>query len=166
MILGMTTYTAVHVLLSLIGIGSGLVVLQGLCTARPMIRSTALFLSSTLATTVTGFFFPYHGFTPALGVGIVSMVVLVATLYARYRRHLTDAWRWVYVVGAVVAFYLNAFVLVVQSFLKIPALHALAPTGSEPPFVVAQAIVLVLCAVAGVIAVRRFHPATLHPLPA
>ena len=103
MILGMTFFTAVHVLLSLIGILSGLVVLVGLCTANPMNAWTLLFLISTLATSVTGFFFPFHGFTPALGLGIVSTVILATAISARYRFHLAGAWRWVFVVGAVAA---------------------------------------------------------------
>jgi uncharacterized protein YggT (Ycf19 family) len=159
MILGMTTFTAVHVLLSLIGILSGLVVLFGLLTADPMNRWTPLFLATTLATSVTGFLFPLRGFTPALGVGILSVVVLAATISARYGLHLRGAWRWIYVVGAVAALYFNSFVLVVQSFLKIAVLHALAPTGSEPAFVVAQGIVLAFYLVTGVLAVKGFRPA-------
>jgi uncharacterized protein YggT (Ycf19 family) len=157
MILGMTTFTAVHVLLSLISILSGLVILFGLLTANPMNGWTRLFLATTLATSVTGFFFPFHGFTPALGVGILSMFILAATIAARYTFHLEGVWRGVYVVGAVAGLYFNSFVLVVQSFLKIPVLHALAPTGSEPAFVLAQGIVLVFCAVTGFLAVKRFH---------
>jgi len=157
MILGMTTFTAVHVLLSLIGILSGLVILFGLLTANPMNGWTLLFLATTLATSVTGFFFPFHGFTPALGVGILSMFILAATIASRYTFHLEGVWRGVYVVGAVAALYFNSFVLVVQSFLKIPVLHALAPTGSEPAFVLAQGIVLVFYAVTGFLAVKRFH---------
>jgi hypothetical protein len=161
MILGITTFTAVHMLLSLIGILSGLVILLGLLTADPMNGWTRLFLATTLATSVTGFFFPFHGFTPALGVGVLSMFILAATITARYGLHLRGAWRWIYVVGAVAALYFNSFVLVVQSFLKIPALHALAPTGSEPAFVLAQGIVLAFYLMAGFVAVKRFHPAAL-----
>ena len=159
MVLGMTTFTAVHVLLSLIGILSGLVVLFGLLTANPMNSWTLLFLATTLATSITGFLFSFHGFTPALGVGILSMFILAATIAARYRFHLDGDWRWVYVVGAVAALYFNSFVLVVQSFLKIPALHTLAPTGSEAAFIVTQGIVLAFCLVTGFRAVKRFHPA-------
>jgi hypothetical protein len=159
MVLGMTPFTAIHVLLSLIGIVSGLVVLFGLITANPMKGWTLLFLVTTLATSVTGFFFPFHGFTPALGVGILSVFILIAAIAARYRFHLTDAWRWVYVVGTVIALYFNSFVLVVQAFLKIPGLHVLAPTGSEPAFALTQGIVLVFYLVTGFLAVKRFHPA-------
>jgi len=95
MVLGMTTFTAIHVLLSLIGIVSGLVVLFGLITADAMRRSTLLFIATTLATSITGFFFPFHGFTPALGVGSVSVVILIAVIVARYRFSLANAWRWV-----------------------------------------------------------------------
>jgi hypothetical protein len=159
MILGMTAFTAIHVLLSLIGILSGLVVLRGLCTANRMDGWTLIFLATTLATSVTGFFFPFHGITPAIIVGILSVLILAITIVARYSAHLTGAWRWIYVVGAVVAQYFNSFVLVAQAFLKIPALHALAPTGSEPPFAVAQGIVLLFYVITGVIAVKRFRPA-------
>jgi hypothetical protein len=158
MIFGMTTFTAFHVLLSLVGILSGLVVVVGLLSANSMSGWTLLFLGTTLATSVTGFFFPIHGLTPALGVGILSILILVPTIAARYSFHLVGAWRWGYVVGAVTALYFNSFVLVVQSFLKIPALHALAPAGSEPPFVLTQGIVLAFYLVIGFLAVRKFHP--------
>jgi hypothetical protein len=156
LILGMTTFTAVHVLLSLIGIV--LVVLFGLLTANLMNGWTVLFLATTFATSVTGFFFPIHGFTPALGVGILSMFILAVTIAVRYGFGLTGAWRWVYVVGVVAALYLNSFVLVVQSFLKIPVLHTLAPSGSEPAFTVTQGIVLVFYVVTGFLGVKRFRP--------
>lgn len=159
MILGMTTFTAVHVLLSLIGILSGLVVVFGLLTANPMNGWTLLFLATTLVTSVTGFLFSFRGFTPALGVGILSMFILAVTIAARYSFHLAGAWRWIYVVGAVAALYFNSFVLVVQSFLKIPILHMLAPNGSEPAFTLTQGIVLVFYLVTGFLAVKRFHPA-------
>jgi hypothetical protein len=158
MILGMTAFTAVHVLISLIGIASGLVVLSGLRTANPMNRWTLLFLATTLATSLTGFFFSFHGITPALGVGVLSMFILAATIAARYVFHLAGAWRWIYVVGAVAALYFNSFVLVVQLFLKIPVLHTLAPTGSEPAFALAQ-VVLMFYFITGFLAIKGFHPA-------
>jgi hypothetical protein len=158
MILGMTTFTAVHVLLSLIGILAGLVVLLGLLTSNLMNGWTVLFLATTFATSVTGFFFPIRGFTPALGVGILSVFILAVTIAVRYGFGLTGASRWVYVVGAVAALYLNSFVLVVQSFLKIPVLHTLAPSGSEPAFTVTQGIVLVFYVVTGFLGVKRFRP--------
>lgn len=156
----MDTFTIIHVIISLIGILSGLVVLCGLFTANRMNCWTRLFLVTTAATSVTGFFFPFHGVTPAIILGILSLVVLAPTIAGLYAFHLAGSWRWIYVVGAVVALYFNVFVLVVQSFLKVPALHALAPKGSEPPFAVVQGIVLVLFILAGIKAVRRFYPVT------
>ena len=162
MVPGMTTFTAIHVLLSLVAILSGLVVLFGLITANAMSSWTLLFFVTTLATSVTGFFFPFHGFTPALGVGILSVLILIAALAARYRFHLMGAWRWVYVVGTVTALYFNSFVLAVQAFLKIPGLRVLAPTGSERPFALAQALVLVFYVVTGALAIKGFRRATLR----
>jgi hypothetical protein len=158
MILGMSTFLFVHVLLSLIGIFTGFVVLYGLLTAQRLDGWTLWFLITTLATSVTGFFFPFHGFTPAIGVGIVSVIVLLFAIAARYSFHLAGRWRAIYTVAAVFALYLNTFVLVAQAFQKIPALHALAPKGSEPPFAIAQGIVLLFFVVAGVLSVRRFRP--------
>lgn len=156
----MDTFTLVHVALSLVGIFSGLIVLSGLLRAHPMNGWTLLFLVTTVATSVTGFFFPFKGITPAIMLGILSMIVLILAIMARYAFHLAGAWRWVYVVSAVIALYFNFFVLVVQSFLHIPALHVLAPKGSEPPFAIAQGIVFVLFLVAGILAVKRFRPAS------
>ena len=152
------TFTLIHTVLSLIGIVAGLVVLFGLLRNNPLNSWTLVFLVTTVATTLTGFLFPFRGFTPAIGTGIVSSLVLAATLPARYTFQLAGSWRWIYVVGAVVSLYLNCFVLVVQAFLKVPALHALAPQGTEPPFVLTQGLVLVLFVIAGFLAVRRFHP--------
>ncbi len=158
MILGMTPYLFAHVLISLIAILSGLIVLYGMLASDRMDSWTLLFLVTTVLTSVTGFGFPIHGFTPGLGVGIISLVVLAPTLAGRYAFHMAGAWRWIYVAGAVAALYFNTFVLVVQSFLKVPALHALAPTGSEPPFAIAQGVVLLFFVVTGILSVRRFHP--------
>ncbi len=159
MILGMTTatYTLLHVVVSLIGIGSGLVVVFGLLKAKPLDGWTALFLVSTVLTSVTGFGFPFDHFLPSHKVGILSLVVLAVAILARYAFHLAGAWRWLYVVGAVVALYFNVFVMVVQAFEKAPALRALAPTQSEPPFLITQLIVLVLFVVLGIFAVNRFR---------
>lgn len=162
MIFGMTPFTFFHVVLSLIGIGSGLVVLLfGLLRARHLPGWTLLFLTSTLATSITGFMFPFVKFLPSHATGIVSLLVLAPTLYALYTRKLAGRWRWIYVVGAVISLYLNVFVLVVQLFLKVPAFKALAPTQADPPFAIAQGLVLLLFVVLGVLAVKRFHPATL-----
>ena len=154
----MDTFTLVHVVLSLIGIVTGLVVLYGLLTANRMDGWTLVFLFTTVATSVTGFFFPFKGVTPAIILGILSLVVVAAAITARYAFHLAGSWRWIYVVGSVVALYFNVFVLVVQAFLKIPALHTLAPKGSEPPFAIAQGIVLVFFILTGILSVKRFYP--------
>jgi hypothetical protein len=155
---GLAFFTLVHVVISLIGIFSGCTVVLGFITAQQVSKWTTLFLTTTLATTVTGFLFPFNGFTPAIGVGILSMAILVLAILALYKFRLAGPWRSVYVVSAVVALYFNVFVLLVQSFLKIPLLHALAPQGSEPPFAIAQGIVLLLFVVGGFLSVRRFHP--------
>jgi hypothetical protein len=158
----MITFTQIHVAISLIAIIAGLVVMFGLLTRKRLDRWTALFLLTTVATSVTGFFFPFHGLTPAITVGIVSMLVLAIALFARYARHLTRAWRGIYVITAMLALYLNVFVLIVQSFQKVPFLKALAPTQSEPPFLMTQIVVLVLFVVLSIVAAIRFRvaPAT------
>jgi hypothetical protein len=159
MILGMSTetYTLVHVLISLVGIGSGLVVMFGLLTGRRLDGWTALFLATTLATSVTGFGFPFDHLLPSHKVGFVSLVVLAVAILARYPFHLAGVWRRVYVICAALALYLNVFVGVVQAFLKVPALKAIAPKQTEPPFVVAQAVVLALFVVLGAVAAIRFR---------
>jgi len=164
MILGMTTSTfaLVHVLLSLVGIGSGLIVVFGLLTGKRLDGWTALFLVTTVATSVTGFFFPFEHLLPSHKVGIVSLVVLAVAILARYVFHLAGAWRRTYVVSAVIALYFNVFVAVVQAFLKVPALNALAPRQKEPPFLVAQLVVLALFIVLGILAVKRFHNDLVH----
>ena len=150
-------YTIIHVIISLLGIVSGFVVIFGMLNADPLNGWTAFFLATTLATSVTGFLFPFKGFTPAYAFGIISLVVLAAAIYGRYYGHLEGAWRWIYVVDAVLAQYLNFFVLIVQCFQKIPALKALAPTQKEPPFLLTQLLSLILFVVLGVVAVMRFH---------
>jgi hypothetical protein len=150
-------YTIIHVVISLLGILSGFVVIYGLHTANPLNGWTEFFLVTTVATSVTGFFFPFQKLLPSHIVGIISLVVLAAAIYARYYGHLEGAWRWIYVVGAVLAQYLNFFVLIVQSFQKIPALKALAPTQKEPPFAITQLVFLILFIVLGVAAVNKFH---------
>lgn len=160
MILGMSTetLTLVHVVISLVGIASGLIVLFGWLTGRQLGAWTTIFLASTAATSVTGFLFPTHGLSPALVVGTISLAVLAVAAFALYGRRLAGAWRGTYVVTAATALYFNTFVLVVQLFLKVPALHALAPHQSEPPFAIAQGSVFVLFAVASITAWKRFHP--------
>lgn len=154
---GLLLFTLFHVALSLVGIVAGLVVLWGLLGSKRLDGWTALFLTTTIATSVTGFLFPFRGFTPAIGVGIVSMVVLAVACYARYSMKMAGVWRLAYVLTAVIALYLNVFVLVVQAFLKIPALAALAPQQNEPPFAIAQGVVFVLFFAAGLRAAARFR---------
>jgi hypothetical protein len=161
MILGLSlsTFTTLHVVVSLIGIAAGLVMLCGMLNARPLPGWTALFLAATVLTSVTGFFFPATSLLPSHVVGIISLVVLAIALVALYLYWLDGAWRWVYVVTALAALYLNCFVGVAQAFQKLPALHALAPTQSEPPFLIAQVALLAVFVVLGFLAVKRFHPA-------
>ena len=153
----LSPFTKLHVVISLIGIVSGLVVMFGLLAGQKLNRWTALFLISTVATSVTGFFFPFHGVTPAIVVGIISVVLLAVAIVARYARQLAGHWRWIYVVCAMIALYLNVFVLVVQLFQKVPALKALAPTQSEPPFAVTQLVVLALFVLLTIVAVIKFR---------
>ncbi len=154
----------VHVALSLIGIASGFVVLLGLLGAKRLDGWTAVFLTTTVATSATGFFFPFHGFTPAIGVGVLSLVILGLAVHARYIFHLRGAWRRIYVVAAVIAQYLNVFVLVVQLFQKVPSLQAMAPTQSVPPFLVAQLFVLIMFVVLGIAGANRFRVEPLRAL--
>lgn len=165
MMLGMSlsTFTAVHVIISLIGIVSGLIVLFGLFSAKRLNGMTALFLLTTVLTSVTGFGFPFDHLLPSHKVGIISLVVLAIAILARYSFHMAGSWRWIYVVTATIALYLNVFVLLVQSFEKAPALKALAPTQSEPPFLIAQLVVLALFIVLTILAVKKFHPEAGRP---
>jgi hypothetical protein len=157
MIASMTTFTLFHVVLSLIGILSGLVVVFGMMSGRRLEGWTILFLVTTAATSVTGFMFPYHGFTPGIGVGILSLLVLAVAIFALYSRHLASGWRRTYAITAVLALYFNVFVLVVQLFEKVPALHALAPKGSEPPFALTQGIAMLIFIALGIAAVKGFR---------
>jgi hypothetical protein len=151
-----TKFTLAHVLLSLAGIGSGFIVVVGMLAAKRMAGSTMFFLATTVATSLTGFLFPFHKLLPSHIVGIISLGVLMLAIVARYLRRLAGAWRWVYVVNVVVALYLNFFVLVAQAFQKVPALKALAPTQSEAPFLVTQLIVLGVFVALAILAVKRF----------
>jgi uncharacterized membrane protein SirB2 len=159
----LATFTFVHVVLSLAGILSGFVVVAGLLAARRFDGWTAVFLASTMATSVTGFGFPFDHVLPSHVVGVISLVVLAVAIYARYTRHLAGGWRVIYVVGAVAALYLNVFVLIVQAFLKVPALNAMAPTQSEPPFLITQLVVMALFVVLAIVAVSRSRN---HAVPA
>jgi hypothetical protein len=144
--------------LSLVGIFSGVVVLAGMLRSNALSMWTAVFLATTVLTSVTGFFFPVDRVLPSHIVGVLSLVVLAGALLALYVYHLQRHWRWIYVATAMAALYLNVFVGVVQAFLKLPFLKPLAPTQSEPPFVVAQVIVLALFVLLGIMALRSFQP--------
>ena len=161
MILGMSlsTFTTVHVIISLIGI----VVVLGMLGGRKLGGWTAIFLAITVLTSVTGFLFPFTKLLPSHVVGIISLVVLAVAVLALYAFHLDGPWRWIYVAGAILALYLNAFVAVVQAFQKLAFLQPLAPTQAEAPFIVAQVAVLAIFAALGLLAVRRFHPSMPTP---
>ena len=161
MIVGMSVgaFTLLHVVITLVAIGSGLIVVGGMFASRTLPGTTAIFLVATALSSITGFLFPIHGFTPALGVGVIALVILAVALFALYRMQLLGAWRPIYVIAAAVSLYLNVFVLVVQSFVKVPALNALAPTQSEPPFGITQAVVLLIFIVIALVALVKFRPA-------
>jgi hypothetical protein len=165
MILGMSTstFTLLHVLISLVGIGSGLIVAFGFLNGRLFSGWNHLFLATTVLTSVTGFLFPVEHILPSHKVGTISLAILAIAIAALYLFHLAGRWRAIYVVTAIMALYLNCFVGVVQSFLKVPALHAVAPTGTEPPFLFAQIIVLILFVVLGVLATKRFRGPAVVP---
>ena len=168
MTLGMSTstYTMLHVLISLIGIGSGVVVMYGFLTARRLDGITAIFLATTVLTSLTALGFKNEHVTPGIIVGVLSLVTLAVAIVARYSLHMKGAWRWIYVVAASLALYFNVFVLVVQSFEKVPALNALAPTQKEPPFAVTQLVLLAVFVALTIAAVKRFRvgPATVSSL--
>jgi len=161
MILGMSTasFTLFHVILSLVGIGSGLVVAVGMLAAKRLDGWTALFLATTVLTSVTGFLFHSAHFGPPHVIGLLSLLLLVLAILARYSYQMAGSWRWVYVATAMLSLYFNVFVGVVQAFQKLPLLQPLAPTGTEPPFAIAQGLVLVAFAVWTVFALKRFYPA-------
>jgi hypothetical protein len=152
-----STFTLVHVLISLLGIASGLIVLFGWLSGKQLGGWTGLFLTTTVLTSVTGFLFPFEHLLPSHVIGIISLVFLTIAIPARYVFQHAGSWRWIYVVTAAIALYLNCFVGVVQAFMKVPALNALAPTQKEPPFLVAQLILMALFIVLTLIATRRFH---------
>jgi hypothetical protein len=160
MVLGMPipTFTIVHVLISLVGILTGVVAVIGMCTNRSLPAWTAIFLVTTVLTSLTGFLFPLKAIGPPHIVGAISLLLFVPCLLGLYTFRLAGKWRWIYVVTAVTALYLNVFVGVVQAFQKIGFLHALAPKGSEPPFAIAQGLVLLLFIVLAVVAARKFRP--------
>jgi hypothetical protein len=162
MILGMSlsAFTTLHVIISLVAIVSGIIVMFGLLGSNRMPALTATFLFLTILTSVTGFLFPFEKLLPSHMVGILSLVLLAIACVALYVMDLSGAWRWIYVATAMISLYLNVFVLVIQGFLKIAPLHALAPSvpPSEPPFLVVQGVVLAFFVVVIIGAVRRFRP--------
>ena len=157
MIFDIPTFTLIHVVLSLIGIFAGLVVVGGLIAGRRLDGWIGLFLVTTILTNVTGFVFPFRILLPSHILGGLSLLLLPLTIAALYWKHLTGAWRQVFVVTTVLALYFNVFVLLVQLFQKMPALIVLAPTQKEPPFLVTQLIVLALFVWMGRAAVRGFR---------
>ena len=170
MVLGLPidVFTTLHVVISLIALALGAALLAGMFAGKDYQPVTAGFLATTILTNGTGFLFPATAVLPSHIVGILSLAFLVIAVAGYYAWNLTGAWRWIYAVAALIAFYFNAFVAVVQSFLKIEALHALAPTGTEPPFVAAQTVLLAAFIAAGWVAVRRFRKASegMHGSPA
>jgi hypothetical protein len=163
MILGLSfeAFTKLHVIISLIGIISGLIVVWGMLGNRKLAGWTATFLAFTVLTSVTGFPIPPFGIDPPRVIGIVSLVLLAGAILGYYAFRLQGAWRRIYVVTAVISLYLNVFVFVIQAFQKLAFLQPFAPTQSEPPFVVAQVLVLALFAGLGFLSARRFHPVSL-----
>ena len=159
MVLGMSlsTYTTLHVIISLIGIGSGFIVLYGLLSGRLLSPWNVVFLVATILTSLTGFGFPNDKLTPGIILGILSMIVLAIALVALYVFHLKRGWRRTYAITAMIALYFNVFVLIAQTFEHVPAFHALAPTGTETPFKVAQTLLLVLFAVLITAAAKKFR---------
>lgn len=156
--LSVPAFTLLHIAISLIGIAAGFGVLYGFLVSRESSSWTRAFLAFTILTSVTGYFFPFDKILPSHVVGAISLAVLTVAVIALYGFRLAGSWRWIYVASAVAALYLNTFVLVVQTFVKNPALKELAPTQSEPPFVVTQGLLLVAFIALGALAVRRFHP--------
>ena len=165
MIFSLTTFTLIHVVLSLLGIVAGLVVAGGLVAGKRLDGWTGVFLTTTVLTNITGFGFPFVTFLPSHAVAIISLVVLPVVIAARYWKHLMGLWRKVYVVGTVFALYLNVFVLVAQLFKRIPVLFLLAPTQSEPPFALTQGLVVLLFVWLGVAAAKGSRPALVRPIP-
>jgi hypothetical protein len=165
MILGMSlsTFVLVHVIISLVGIAAGFIVMFGMLGSRRMPGWTAIFLLLTILTSATGFLIPpllSEKLLPSHMIGVLSLILLAIACFALYGQKLSGSWRWIFVLTALLAQYFNVFVLVIQSFLKVGPLHALAPSvpPSEPPFAIAQGIVLVFFIIVIIGAIRRFRP--------
>jgi len=159
--MSLTTFTLLHVFISLIGIIAGLIAVIGWLQSDPSRIPTAIFLATTILTSVTGFLFPFTKLLPSHIVGIISLVLLALAMFALYGRHLSGFWRPIYTVTAVLSLYLNIFVLLVQAFLKIPLLKAWAPTQTEPAFLVAQGSAFVLFLVLTILTTAKFRPVRL-----
>jgi hypothetical protein len=163
MVLGMSlsAFTLLHVVISLIAIASGIIVMFGMLGSNRMPGLTAIFLLFTILTSATGFLFPFEKLLPSHMIGILSLVLLVIACFALYVMQLSGAWRWIYAVTALISLYLNVFVLIIQAFLKVPALAAVAPGNppAGPVFAVVQGIVLVFFVLMIIGAIRRFKPA-------
>jgi hypothetical protein len=157
MILGLDGYTLFHVAISLVGLAVGFVVLGGFLADARLDGAIHTFLATTVATDVTGFLFPFNGFLPSYAVGAISLIILAVAIYAYYAARLAGRWRSTFVVSVIATLYLNVFVLIAQTFQKNPAILALAPTQSEAPFVVVQAVALVTFVVLGALSLARFR---------
>ena len=162
MIFGMTPLTFFHVLISLIGILTGIIAVLGMIAGKRLDGWTVVFLVTTALTSITGFFFPFHKLLPSHILGVISLFVLAFAIPARYVKHLAGAWRKVYAITASIALWLNVFVLVAQLFMKVPALHAMAPNGNEPPFLISQVVVMAVFVVLTIAAAIKFRPEPLH----
>jgi hypothetical protein len=160
MILGLSLeqFTFLHVFVSLVGIATGIFIMFGLLTSRKLRILTSLFLVTTVLTSLTGFLYPFHGITPGIILGILSMIVLILAIVALYVKKLAGAWRATYVISTCLAFYFNFFVLIAQSFAKVPALHSIAPSQSSPGFGITQLAVLLIFILLTVRAVKNFRP--------
>jgi hypothetical protein len=157
--LSLVQFTYLHVFLSLVGIGAGVFIVFGLLTSRRLNILTTLFLLTTVATSLTGFLFPFNGITPGIILGVLSLIVLALAIVALYVKKLVGPWRGIYAVSACVAFYFNFFVLIAQSFAKVPALHSFAPTQASPGFAVTEGVVLLVFILLTIRAYKKFHPA-------
>lgn len=164
--LSLSAFTSLHVYISIVAIAAGFVLVRGFLGAHPMNAVAALFLLTTVLTSVTGFFFPFHGITPGIVIGVLSLILLFAAIVARYAFHMAGVWRTVYVVCSMTALWFNVFIFIVQSFEKVPFLHALAPTGGELIVRFVQLAVLLVFVALGRRAVRQFHPSATETLTA
>jgi len=155
---GMSLFTLSHVVISLIGILTGIIAVFGMIAAKRLDGWNAIFLVTTALTSITGFLFPFHKWMPSYTLGVLSLIVLAIAIPARYAKHLEGGWRKSYTITACIALWLNTFVLVAQLYMKVPAIHALAPTGTEPPFLITQVVVMAVFIVLTVAATIKFHP--------